>query len=68
MLIDKEGLIDIFTKTAEEIKGLPNNDYYLDMKLMAIDKDFSDRASALFEILEQAAKNYVKRKHPIIHA
>ena len=67
MLIDKEGLIDILTKTAEEVKGLPNNDYYLDMKLMAIDSSFADRAPALFKILEDAAKNYVIRKS-IIHA
>jgi len=67
MLIDKEGLIDILTKTAEEVKGLPNNDYYLDMKLMAIDSSFADRAPALFKILEEAAKNYVIRKS-IIHA
>ena len=67
MLIDKEGLLDILTKTAEEVKGLPNNDYYLDMKLMAIDSSFADRAPALFRILEEAAKNYVTRKS-IIHA
>ena len=67
MLIDKEGLIDILTKTAEEVKGLPNNDYYLDMKLMAIDSSFADRAPALFRILEEAAKDYVIRKS-IIHA
>jgi len=68
MLIDKEGLIDILTKTAEEVKGLPNNDYYLDMKMMAIDSSFAERAPALFRILEQAAKDYVTRKSPIIHA
>jgi hypothetical protein len=68
MLIDKQGLIDVLTNTCEEIKVLPNHDYYLDMKLIAIESSFADRTPALMKILEKAAQDYVIRKNPIIHA
>ena len=61
MILDKKALVEILKGTMKEIEGLGEREYYFEMKLIGIDKEFTPRAHGLQELLVKAANGYRDR-------
>lgn len=63
LLMDKEGLVEILSRTLEELKGIDQKDFAFDLTIMGLDHRFAERAPALQGILAEETKKYISRKN-----